>query len=77
MREPSLAPISPPAGSTRLFDLIKVADPEVKVAFYFALQDTLVTDDLKSATKYVTQILPSLTRYLESLMAKEGGVLLH
>ena len=35
----------------RLFDLIKVSDPKVKTAFYFALRDTLVAKDLDQATR--------------------------
>jgi structural maintenance of chromosome 4 len=49
--------IQTPEHSERLFDLIKVHNPEVKVAFYFALTDTLVTDTLERATKYL--FLPS------------------
>ncbi|CAH8625385.1 unnamed protein product [Schistosoma margrebowiei] len=35
----------------RLYDLIQTIDPNVKPAFYFALRDTLVTENLNAATK--------------------------
>jgi structural maintenance of chromosome 4 len=41
----------PPEGAERLLDLIKPAKPEYKVAFYFALRDTLVAKDLEQATR--------------------------
>lgn len=40
-----------PANSSRLFDLINISDPKFKPAFYFALRDTLVTENIDSATK--------------------------
>jgi structural maintenance of chromosome 4 len=40
-----------PEGAERLLDLIKPAKPEYRVAFYFALRDTLVTKDLDQATR--------------------------
>lgn len=42
---------STPEGAPRLVDLIKPSKPEYKVAFYFALRDTLVADDLDQATR--------------------------
>lgn len=53
LREQSKTKIQTPSGSERLFDLIQVKDPEILVAFYFALTDTLVTTDNAAATKYV------------------------
>lgn len=35
----------------RLFDLIRVEDERVQPAFYFALRDTLVANDLDQATR--------------------------
>lgn len=40
-----------PENAPRLFDLIRVADPAVLPAFYFALRDTLVADDITTATR--------------------------
>eukprot|EP00976_Prorocentrum_cordatum_P050713 1023759-Prorocentrum_minimum.AAC.3 len=37
---------SGPEGAPRLFDLVKVADARLKTAFYYALRDTLVAQDL-------------------------------
>lgn len=35
----------------RLYDLVQVKDERVKVAFYHALRDTLVADNLDQATR--------------------------
>ncbi|KAJ9591402.1 hypothetical protein L9F63_002008, partial [Diploptera punctata] len=40
-----------PEGVPRLFDLIHVEDDRVKPAFYYALRDTLVANDLEQATR--------------------------
>ncbi|KAL3101394.1 hypothetical protein niasHT_021512 [Heterodera trifolii] len=40
-----------PENAPRLFDLIRVADENILPAFYFAVQDTLVADDIISATR--------------------------
>ncbi|XP_059610951.1 structural maintenance of chromosomes protein 4 [Phlebotomus argentipes] len=48
-----------PENVPRLFDLIKVEDPRVSVAFYFALHDTLVATDLDQASR----IAYGATRY--------------
>uniref|UniRef100_A0A1B0CS89 Structural maintenance of chromosomes protein n=1 Tax=Lutzomyia longipalpis TaxID=7200 RepID=A0A1B0CS89_LUTLO len=48
-----------PEGVPRLFDLIKVEDPRVSVAFYFALRETLVAADLEQASR----IAYGATRY--------------
>lgn len=42
---------STPENAPRLFDLIRVADPAVLPAFYFALRDTLVANDITTATR--------------------------
>jgi structural maintenance of chromosome 4 len=39
----------------RLFDLVRPKDPKYLPAFYFALRDTLVADDLDAATKIAYQ----------------------
>ncbi|QDZ23825.1 structural maintenance of chromosomes protein [Chloropicon primus] len=44
--------VAPPRNSQRLLDLIKMKNPEEhKVAFYFALRDTVVTKTLEEAQK--------------------------
>jgi len=43
--------IKTPENVYRLFDLIKVEDERVLPAFYYGLQDTLVTQDLDQATR--------------------------
>jgi structural maintenance of chromosome 4 len=53
LKEAAYARFAPPAHSERLFDLIKVQKEEVKLAFYFALQNTLVMKDLEGARKCV------------------------
>uniref|UniRef100_UPI00358E3385 structural maintenance of chromosomes protein 4 isoform X2 n=1 Tax=Myxine glutinosa TaxID=7769 RepID=UPI00358E3385 len=40
-----------PNGVSRLYDLVKVREPAVKPAFYFALRNTLVADELTQATR--------------------------
>ena len=35
----------------RLFDLVKVNNPDIRPAFYFALRDTLVAKDLDQAMR--------------------------
>ena len=41
----------PAQNCQRLFDLIRYTNPELKNAFYFAMRDTLVTDNIKNAMK--------------------------
>ncbi|XP_008553435.1 structural maintenance of chromosomes protein 4 [Microplitis demolitor] len=43
--------INTPENVSRLFDLIRVTDDRVRPAFYYALRDTLVADDLDQATR--------------------------
>ena len=45
------APFKAPAGAQRLVDLVQCAKEEHRVAFYFALQDTLVCGDRQQASK--------------------------
>ncbi|KAG8264857.1 Structural maintenance of chromosomes protein 4 [Homalodisca vitripennis] len=44
-------PFQAPENVPRLFDLIKVADDRVRPAFYYAIRDTLVANDLDQATR--------------------------
>jgi len=46
--------IDVPKGSRRLFDLVDCSDKELKVAFYFALRDTLVCEDKTLANQIAT-----------------------
>mmetsp|Transcript_50633 Transcript_50633/g.147258 ORF Transcript_50633/g.147258 Transcript_50633/m.147258 type:complete len:1378 (-) Transcript_50633:296-4429(-) len=48
-------PIQTPEGAPRLVDLIKPTKDEYRVAFYFALQHTLVAKDLDQATRIGVQ----------------------
>uniref|UniRef100_A0A8C8ABF3 Structural maintenance of chromosomes protein n=1 Tax=Otus sunia TaxID=257818 RepID=A0A8C8ABF3_9STRI len=43
--------IPTPENIPRLFDLVKVEDEKVRLAFYFALRDTLVAKNLEEATR--------------------------
>ena len=40
----------------RLFDLVKPTNPEVAPAFYFALRDTIVCDDIQTARRASTML---------------------
>lgn len=51
LRQRDLAPISTPEGAPRLFDLIKAKENKFRPAFYHALQDTLVANDLAQANR--------------------------
>ncbi|NXX51325.1 SMC4 protein, partial [Tricholaema leucomelas] len=53
--EKKTQPISTPENIPRLFDLVQVKDPRVRLAFYFALRDTLVAKDLDQATRVAFQ----------------------
>uniref|UniRef100_A0A0N5A5C9 Structural maintenance of chromosomes protein n=1 Tax=Parastrongyloides trichosuri TaxID=131310 RepID=A0A0N5A5C9_PARTI len=44
-----LGPIKVPENSQRLFDLVQCDDNDIRCAFYFALRDTLVCDDINTA----------------------------
>ncbi|KAK7075166.1 Structural maintenance of chromosomes protein 4 [Halocaridina rubra] len=44
-------PMQTPENVPRLFDLIKMNDERVRTAFYFALRDTLVANDMEQATR--------------------------
>ncbi|KAK9829009.1 hypothetical protein WJX72_003379 [[Myrmecia] bisecta] len=42
---------TPPEGVPRLFDLVRVRDENLRVAFYYALRDTVVAGDLEQASR--------------------------
>lgn len=44
-------PFTPPAGTMRLFDLVKIKNEIYRAAFYFALRDTLVCENIDLATQ--------------------------
>lgn len=50
-----MAPICTPEESPRLFDMVQVKDDSVRPAFYFALRDTLVAQDMEQATRIAFQ----------------------
>ncbi|NXD31260.1 SMC4 protein, partial [Spelaeornis formosus] len=54
--ENKMQKIQTPENVPRLFDLVKVEDPKVRLAFYFALRDTLVTKNLEDATRIAFQM---------------------
>ncbi|XP_074954673.1 structural maintenance of chromosomes protein 4 [Phalacrocorax aristotelis] len=47
--------IPTPENTPRLFDLVQVKDKKVRLAFYFALRDTLVANNLEDATRIAFQ----------------------
>ncbi|XP_068601479.1 structural maintenance of chromosomes protein 4 isoform X1 [Brachionichthys hirsutus] len=49
------APIRTPEDSPRLFDMVQIPDESVRPAFYFALRDTLVAQDMEQATRMAFQ----------------------
>ncbi|KAF7658595.1 hypothetical protein LDENG_00010480 [Lucifuga dentata] len=53
--EKNMAPIQTPENSLRLFDMVRVKDESVRPAFYFALRDTLVAQDMEQATRMAFQ----------------------
>ncbi|KFV04464.1 Structural maintenance of chromosomes protein 4, partial [Tauraco erythrolophus] len=53
--EKKMEKIPTPENTPRLFDLVKVEDETVRPAFYFALRDTLVTNNLEDATRVAFQ----------------------
>uniref|UniRef100_A0A2K5HN33 Structural maintenance of chromosomes protein n=1 Tax=Colobus angolensis palliatus TaxID=336983 RepID=A0A2K5HN33_COLAP len=50
-----MSKIQTPENTPRLFDLVKVKDEKIRQAFYFALRDTLVADNLDQATRVAYQ----------------------
>ncbi|XP_050164447.1 structural maintenance of chromosomes protein 4 isoform X1 [Myiozetetes cayanensis] len=53
--EKKVGKIPTPENTPRLFDLVKVEDRKVRLAFYFALRDTLVAKNLDEATRVAFQ----------------------
>lgn len=53
--ENKMQKIPTPENAPRLFDLVKVEDAKVRLAFYFALRDTLVAKNLEEATRIAFQ----------------------
>ncbi|NXF77085.1 SMC4 protein, partial [Sclerurus mexicanus] len=53
--EKKMEKIPTPENTPRLFDLVKVEDSKVRLAFYFALRDTLVAKNLEEATRVAFQ----------------------
>ncbi|NXQ86152.1 SMC4 protein, partial [Nyctibius grandis] len=53
--EKKIQKIPTPENTPRLFDLVKVEDEKVRLAFYFALRDTLVAKNLEEATRVAFQ----------------------
>ncbi|NWS72506.1 SMC4 protein, partial [Crotophaga sulcirostris] len=53
--EKKIGKIPTPENTPRLFDLVKVEDENIRLAFYFALRDTLVAKDLEEATRVAFQ----------------------
>uniref|UniRef100_A0A3B5AG01 Structural maintenance of chromosomes protein n=1 Tax=Stegastes partitus TaxID=144197 RepID=A0A3B5AG01_9TELE len=53
--ERNMAPIRTPENCPRLFDMVRVKDDSVRPAFYFALRDTLVAQDMEQATRMAFQ----------------------
>ncbi|NWT85951.1 SMC4 protein, partial [Lanius ludovicianus] len=53
--ENKMQKIPTPENALRLFDLVKVEDAKVRLAFYFALRDTLVAKNLEEATRIAFQ----------------------
>jgi structural maintenance of chromosome 4 len=51
LRVRSLDPIQTPENAPRLFDLVKAKDEKFRPAFYHALQDTIVAQDLAQANR--------------------------
>jgi chromosome segregation ATPase len=46
------SPLPPPrAGAARLFDLVKARNEDIRLAFYWALRNTLVAKDLDQASQ--------------------------
>ncbi|XP_056663362.1 structural maintenance of chromosomes protein 4 [Monodelphis domestica] len=53
--EKHMNPLQTPENTPRLFDLVKVKDEKIRRAFYFALHDTLVANNLDQATRVAFQ----------------------
>ncbi|CAH2247418.1 structural maintenance of chromosomes 4 isoform X1 [Pelobates cultripes] len=53
--EKGMDKIQTPENIPRLFDMVKLKDEQIRPAFYFALRDTLVADNLEQATRVAFQ----------------------
>lgn len=53
--EKNLQKIPTPENVPRLFDLVKAVNEKLRPAFYFALRDTLVANDLEEASRIAFQ----------------------
>ncbi|XP_078522984.1 structural maintenance of chromosomes protein 4 isoform X2 [Lissotriton helveticus] len=53
--EKNMDKIHTPENIPRLFDMVKIQDEQIRPAFYFALRDTLVADNLDQATRVAFQ----------------------
>jgi structural maintenance of chromosome 4 len=53
-------PCPTPEGAPRLFDLVKPKTEALRTAFYFALRDTVVADNLDQATRSALLLVRSL-----------------
>ncbi|XP_061575451.1 structural maintenance of chromosomes protein 4 [Cololabis saira] len=53
--ERNMASIRTPEDTPRLFDMVRVNNENVRPAFYFALRDTLVAQDMEQATRMAFQ----------------------
>ncbi|XP_065179069.1 structural maintenance of chromosomes protein 4-like [Sycon ciliatum] len=51
LRKAAESKISTPENTPRLFDLVKVKDARFSTVFYYALQDTLVADNMEKASR--------------------------
>ncbi|KAK4231987.1 putative structural maintenance of chromosomes protein 4 [Podospora fimiseda] len=51
LRQRDLSPINTPENAPRLFDLVQAKEDKFRAAFYHALQDTLVAEDLAQANR--------------------------
>ncbi|XP_073255953.1 structural maintenance of chromosomes protein 4-like [Porites lutea] len=54
-RKDATSKIQTPQNVPRLYDLVRVKDDQIRTAFYFALKNTLVANDLKQATDIAYQ----------------------
>lgn len=50
----------------RLYDLVSVKDDQIRTAFFFALRNTLVADDLKQATNIAFQVKLTIFHNVQS-----------
>jgi structural maintenance of chromosome 4 len=51
LKKQMAAGATPPEGTARLFDLVTVKDERLRVAFYYALRDTVVAGDLDQGSR--------------------------